>query len=264
MPHHNYFVPDQNNPGVATMNTNQHAAPQHQYHPQVPRQGERLPLEIPSYPNASDLASSIPNSSPGSFSAASGRSPSTQDGFYTHVPAGQTAAYSLHAASPVTQQGPQMMGFQGQLPPSQQQQAQAAAAAAAQQVMTHAAAQQQPQQQQQQPQQQHQQQHQQQQASQAGPPEQYPHQHQHRQHQQQPPHAQQQAAQQQQQQQQQQQAPPPPQQWYDSAPYQSPVEVATIGALPPFGAGGLYDPWGPKLEFDDPTMQLPSARIESM
>jgi hypothetical protein len=268
IPHHNYFVPDQNNPGVATMNTNQHPASQHQYHPQVPRQGvERLPLEIPSYPNASDLASSIPNSSPGSFSAASGRSPSTQDGFYTHVPAGQTATYSLHAASPVTQQGgPQMMGFQGQLPPSQQ--AQAAAAA----VMTQAAAQQQPQQQQQQ---------QQQQASQSGgPPEQY--QHQHHQHQQ-PPHAQQQqqpqSGQQQQQQQQQQQyqqqqqqqqpqppqaAPPTPQQWYDSAPYQSPVEVTTIGSLPPFGAGGLYDPWGLKPEFDDPTMQLPSARIESM
>ncbi|KAK4040339.1 hypothetical protein C8A01DRAFT_15789, partial [Parachaetomium inaequale] len=239
IPHHNYFVPDQNNPGVATMNTNQHA-PQHaQYHPQVPRQGvERLPLEIPSYPTAPDLASSIPNSSPDSYSAASGRSPSAQDGgFYTHVPAGQTAAYTLHATSPVAQQTPQMMAFQGQLPPSQ-------AAVAAAQVMAA-----QPVQQQQQQQQQHHQQ------APGGPPqaEQYHHHHHH--------HHQQQAHQQQQQQQQQQQA---AQQWYDSAQYQSPVEVATIGSLPPFGAGALYDPWGAKLEFDDPTMQMPSARIESM
>ncbi len=206
--HHSYFVPDQNNPGVATMNTNQPPP----YHPQVPRQGvERLPLEIPAYPNGADLASSIPNSSPGSFSAGSGRSPSTQDGFYTHVPPpGQAPAYALHSASPVTaQQTPQLMSFPGQVM-AQQQQAQA---------------------QQQGQQGQQEQQYQQQQAA---------------------------AAQAQQQTQQAQQ------QWFESAQYQSPVEVTTIGSLPAYGSAPMYDPWGPKLEFDDPTMQLPSARIESM
>ncbi|KAL2145218.1 hypothetical protein VTI28DRAFT_7727 [Corynascus sepedonium] len=248
IPHHNYFVPDQNNPGVATMNTNQHPASQHpQYHPQVPRQGvERLPLEIPSYPNAPDLASSIPNSSPDSYSAASGRSPSAQDaGFYTHVPPGQTAAYALHTTSPVAQQGAQMMAFQGQLPPSQ-----AAAVAAAAQVMTHTASVQ--------PVQQHQQQ-QGHGAPQQQSPEQYHPHHHHQQAQQQQPQQPQVEQQQHQQGQPQQQ-----QQWYDSAQYQPPVEVATIGSLPPFGSGGIYDPWAPKLDFDDPTMQMPSARIESM
>jgi len=248
IPHHNYFVPDQNNPAIATMNPNQHT--QHpQYHPQVPRQGERVSLDIPPYSNAPDLASSIPNSSPDSYSA-SGRSPSAQDaGFYTHVAPGQTAAYALHAASPVTQQGPQMMAFQGQLPPTQA--AAAAAAAAAAQVMTHPATVQPVQQQQQQQQQQGQG------VPQQQSPEQYHphHHHHHHQQQQQQAHAQQQTQQPQEQQQ---------QQWYDSAQYQSPVEVATIGSLPPFGSGGLYDPWGPKLDFEDPSMQMPSARIESM
>lgn len=49
--------------------------------------------------------------------------------------------------------------------------------------------------------------------------------------------------------------------WYQ---YQPPVEVATIGQLPPYGSG-VYDIYGgPKIEFDDPTMQLPSSRIETM
>lgn len=51
--------------------------------------------------------------------------------------------------------------------------------------------------------------------------------------------------------------------WYSNVPYQPPVEVATIGQLPTYGAG-VYDPWGPKIEFEDPSMQLPSARIASM
>lgn len=50
-------------------------------------------------------------------------------------------------------------------------------------------------------------------------------------------------------------------QWYQ---YQAPVEVATIGQIPAYGSG-IYDLYaGPKLEFDDPTMQLPSSRIEAM
>lgn len=52
-------------------------------------------------------------------------------------------------------------------------------------------------------------------------------------------------------------------QWYSNVPYEPPVEVATIGHLPTYGSG-VYDPWGPKMEFQDPSMQLPSARIASM
>lgn len=49
--------------------------------------------------------------------------------------------------------------------------------------------------------------------------------------------------------------------WYQ---YQSPVEVATIGQLPVFGSG-VFDMYGaPKLEFDDPSIQMPSARVETM
>ncbi|KAL6405513.1 hypothetical protein AUP68_11271 [Ilyonectria robusta] len=45
--------------------------------------------------------------------------------------------------------------------------------------------------------------------------------------------------------------------------YQPPTEVTTIGQLPAYGTG-VYDLCGPKIEFDDPTMQLPSSRLESL
>jgi len=168
----------------------------HPQYQQIPRQGvERLPLEIPY--SAPGLAGSI-QSSPSSFSAASGRSPSTQDGFYTHAPTAQAATYALHTASPVEQQQPQMVTFQGQMAQAPQQQPQ-------------------PQQQQQ------------------GAPEQYQQQH----------------------------GQAEEQQWYNGVAYQPPVEVATIGQLPAYGTS-VYDPWGPKIEFEDPSMQLPSARIENM
>jgi hypothetical protein len=49
--------------------------------------------------------------------------------------------------------------------------------------------------------------------------------------------------------------------WYQ---YQAPVEVATIGQLPVFGSG-VFDIYGaPKIEFDDPSMQMPSARVETL
>ncbi|WYZ36665.1 hypothetical protein EsH8_II_000171 [Colletotrichum jinshuiense] len=55
-----------------------------------------------------------------------------------------------------------------------------------------------------------------------------------------------------------------PEEYWNGVPYQAPVEVATIGQLPTYGSG-VYDPWGgPKIEFEDPSMQLPSARIENM
>lgn len=44
----------------------------------------------------------------------------------------------------------------------------------------------------------------------------------------------------------------------------SPMEMTTIGHMPAFGSGmfGLY--LEPKLDFDDPSMQLPSARLECL
>jgi len=208
LPQHGYFVTEQNNPGVATMNTNHHpaAAPVHPQYQQIPRQGvERLPLEIPY--SGPGITSSI-QSSPSSFSAASGRSPSTQDGFYTHAPTAQAATYALHTASPVEQQQPQMVSYQGQMP-------------AQGQVMSQPP---QPQAVQPQPQQQQQ-----------PAPEPY-----------QQPHGQAEE-----------------QQWYNGVPYQPPVEVTTIGQLPAYGSS-VFDHWGQKIEFEDPSMQLPSARIENM
>ncbi|GKT56886.1 zinc finger protein 32 [Colletotrichum tofieldiae] len=177
MPQPPYFVTEQGNPGVATMNTNMYA--------QVPRQQQQQ-VEIPY--SAPGMNQSI-QSSPSSFSAASGRSPSTQEGFYTHQPT-QAATYALHHASPVVEQ-------------QQQQPADPDAGTAASP-----------------------QQHVNQYASPT-------------------PQAQ-------------------PEEYWNSVPYQAPVEVATIGQLPTYGSG-VYDPWGgPKIEFEDPSMQLPSARIENM
>lgn len=42
--------------------------------------------------------------------------------------------------------------------------------------------------------------------------------------------------------------------------YDPPMEVTTIGQLPIYGTA-VYDFYGPKIEFDDPTMQLPSSRL---
>ncbi|KAF4979709.1 hypothetical protein FZEAL_4137 [Fusarium zealandicum] len=45
--------------------------------------------------------------------------------------------------------------------------------------------------------------------------------------------------------------------------YDPPIEVTTIGQLPAYGTA-VYDLYGPKIEFDDPTMQLPSSRLASL
>lgn len=216
--HHGYFIPEQNNPGVATMNTNP-------------------------FPNPPGLTTSI-QSSPSTFSPGSVRSPSTQDGFYTHEPPTQAGAYALHATSPIEQQQPQMVGFGTPI----QNAAAAAAQALTQAAAAAAAAPRTMQQPQQHP-------HHQQTVVTSGPP------------QQQTVVSQQQQFHQQQQQQQQQQPPQvsaeeAQQQWYNSvAAYQPPVEVPTIGQLPVFGSGE-YDAWGAKLEFDD--MPLPSTRVDTM
>lgn len=59
------------------------------------------------------------------------------------------------------------------------------------------------------------------------------------------------------------QAQPEEQGWYAAVPYQPPVEVTTIHQIPTYGSA-VYDPWGPKIEYEDSSMQMPSARIESM
>ncbi|KAK1639947.1 hypothetical protein BDP81DRAFT_447530 [Colletotrichum phormii] len=195
MGQHSYYVTEQGNPGVATMNT---AMPQ-QYG-QVPRQ-QQPQVDVPySQPG---MNQSI-QSSPSSFSAASGRSPSMQEGFYTHQPT-QAATYALHHASPVIEQ--QQAGM---VPyPHHQMQ---------QQIHTPQPI-----------------------PTQAPQP---------------PPQQVGQYA-----------SPTPqtqPEEYWNGVPYQAPVEVATIGQLPTYGSG-VYDPWGgPKIEFEDPSMQLPSARIENM
>ncbi|RDW65021.1 hypothetical protein BP6252_10672 [Coleophoma cylindrospora] len=94
--HSSYYVPEQNNPGVATLNTN--PAPIQTY--QIPRQ---------------QGAQEMLQSSPSSYSSASRASPVSQEPYYTHHPA-QTATYALHSQhnSPVDQQP--MVHYQQQLP----------------------------------------------------------------------------------------------------------------------------------------------------
>ncbi|KAL1883039.1 hypothetical protein VTK73DRAFT_114 [Phialemonium thermophilum] len=190
LPQHTYYVTEQNNPGVATMNTNP-LPPSQAY--QVSRHGiERLPLDIP-YNSAPGLPGSL-QSSPSTFSAASGRSPSTQEGFYTHSPA-QAATYALHNASPVEQHASQLAAYQSQIANQPQMIGQGPSPQHNQQATTQ-------------------------------------------------PQAEEQG-------------------WYNGVPYQPPVEVSTMGQLG-FGST-VYDPWGaPKLEFEDPSMPLPSARIDTM
>lgn len=54
----------------------------------------------------------------------------------------------------------------------------------------------------------------------------------------------------------------PEQQWY-SGQFSEPVEVISLANS--YTSAGIYDPWGAKLEaFDDPSMQLPSARIATL
>ncbi|KFA62337.1 hypothetical protein S40285_06378 [Stachybotrys chlorohalonatus IBT 40285] len=197
VPHHPYYVTDSSNPGIATMNTS--SIPQVY---QVPRQqAERQQLDIPY--SAPGLNTSL-QSSPSTFSAASVRSPSMTDGFYTHQ-AAQAATYSLQNASRPENAQP-MVQYHQPLP----------------QVMA--------------------------------------------QHQPQPPHVMPRSGHSTAPASSEQYGHPSPHHeadsWYQ---FQPPVEVVTIGQLPAFGSGlyGLYD--GPKIEFEDPSMPLPSStRIESL
>lgn len=49
--------------------------------------------------------------------------------------------------------------------------------------------------------------------------------------------------------------------WTD---YQTPIEMTTIGQMPAFGSGMFNLYMEPKLDFDDPSMQLPSARLQGL
>lgn len=166
MPPQPYYVIDQNNPGIATMNTNVSAAYQIPRQQQVERPALDMTYNTGSMPSLS--------SSPASFSPASGHSPAMQDGMYTHQSTAAAAQYGLQEAATVEQQGNMVYAQQMQQAHNAQ----------------------------------------------------------------------------------------PEGQW--AYHYQPPVEVATIGQIPAFGSG-VYDMYsGPKIEFDDPTMQLPSSRVETM
>ncbi|KAF4123673.1 Zn-finger [Geosmithia morbida] len=50
--------------------------------------------------------------------------------------------------------------------------------------------------------------------------------------------------------------------WTD---YHAPMEMTTIGHMPAFGAAAMFGIYmEPKLDFDDPSMQLPSARLDCL
>lgn len=53
-------------------------------------------------------------------------------------------------------------------------------------------------------------------------------------------------------------------QWYESVPYQSPVEI--ISHIQAYPQSQVYnDPWIQKIDtYDDPSLQMPSARIENL
>ncbi|KAH7153194.1 hypothetical protein EDB81DRAFT_449313 [Dactylonectria macrodidyma] len=190
IPRQAYYVTDQSNPGIATMNTN---PIQHQY--QLAQQVERPSMEMPYQP--SGIPTSI-QSSPSTFSAASVHSPMMQDGFYAHQQQ-HPSSYTLQAGSPVDSH--QAMPPYTQSMHQAMSQAQQPITSQAQQTPTPTA-------------------------------ENYHH-----------PAAQ-----------------PQEEHWPQ---YQAPIEVTTIGQLPAYGTA-VYDLCGPKIEFDDPTMQLPSSRLETL
>ncbi|KAF7562389.1 hypothetical protein G7046_g1756 [Stylonectria norvegica] len=193
MPQQPYYVTDQINPGVASMNAQSRHSQYQVSHPQVERPVVDIPYSTPG------IAHSV-RSSPSSFSAASAQSPPMHGTFYSHQPT-QTATYALHNASPVDPQQPLVQYTQ----PVHQAMDHAPQVMAIHTRHNHAPAGVHYDQQSPQPQVDH-------------------------------------------------------EQWYQ---YQPPTEAATIGHLPPYGAG-IYDLYGPKIEFDDPSMQLPSTRLETM
>ncbi|CAK7262468.1 hypothetical protein SEPCBS57363_000057 [Sporothrix epigloea] len=186
VPQQPYYVTDHNNPGVATMTTTPPMTVAPFQQTQIPRQSaaERLAVDIP-YSAPPSLAASTMQSSPSSYSAPV-RSPSAQDGFFTH-PNSHAARYEQHAP---------MVHYASALP--------------SQQTMV---------------------QHQSQTLPQPQPPS-LP------------------------------QLRPGDEHWYNTVPFQSPVDVtmAQMVQLPPYGSI-MYDSWGDaKMGLATAAIQLPSSR----
>ncbi|KAI1399143.1 hypothetical protein F4819DRAFT_430992 [Hypoxylon fuscum] len=250
-----FFVTEHGNPGIATMNTN----PVNQY--QMPRQQpERLPLDIPY--TGTGMNASI-RSSPNPFSATiPDRSPPGQEGFYTHQPPPQTAAYALNSTSPVME-NPMMQYARQVHQPLNHHQPVRSHIPPVQQI--HQNPDQYPPMQQMHPSpdpySRMQQMDQNSDQFPAVPtihqsPEQYPpaqqmHQNQEQYHHVPPP-----------------QPEPEPASWFGSVHYQQPVNVGTIGELPPFTSGvgnAMFGGhWDMKLENDSTMPPLPSSRVDAM
>lgn len=106
MHQHTYYIPEQGNPGVATMNTNPNVSIR-QYQV-APHNQLRRSASYPPQNGASV------QSSPGTYSSTSSRSPAPQEGYYTHHTVQQTSAYNSQNTSPIDQQP--MMQYQQQAP----------------------------------------------------------------------------------------------------------------------------------------------------
>ncbi|KAL5346324.1 hypothetical protein ACLOAV_008593 [Pseudogymnoascus australis] len=184
---HPYYISEQNNPGVATMNTN----PNLHIQTYIAR-----PMPDRQIPYTSQPLTASVDASPDHYSALSARTPPPPELYYAHQPQPlqqkfEYAAQQVHQPSPIEQQ---------QVPVVQYQQHQ-------QQVQVQAIPNPAPQQQQ--------------------------------------------------------QFQTPQEQWYAQAPFQEPVEV--ISTINSYTSAGLYDPWQVKMDaFEDPTMQLPSARCDNL
>ena len=183
--HPSYYTPEQNYPGVATLNTNPHIQTYH----------------LPRHRSSQEML----QSSPSTYSSASRASPVSQEAYYTHQPA-QAATYALQNIAPIEQQP-------GQYEQQQQQQ---------QQLALHMSRPQ---------------------SIQTLAPQVIQVQDQYHPTSQQDGH------------------------WYDQVPNQAPVQVIThVQAYPQqqiFQAPWKNDPW--KIEtYDDPSLQMPSARVENL
>ncbi|KAI0007522.1 hypothetical protein F4779DRAFT_629094 [Xylariaceae sp. FL0662B] len=256
MPQHPFYVTDQSNPGVATMNTNQ--IPQYP----MPRQHHQsVNLDIP-FTTAPGMPGSI-ESSPIAFSPSGpSQSPSGQEDFYSQQVT-STTGYPLNGTSPVQIQ-PQAQQMQSQ--PSQTQ--------------LHGT----------------------QQQYRRTPPQQHMHQDQEHFHQAAPPQQLHQIQEQYQQTPQQQQIGQTQEQYqaeispssrsqtqtivsipdgyhsdmaHDSNSQllhqmyyqQAPMEVVTIGQIPSYNLPSVYTQWNTEVKTEnggDPTMQMPSQRIDNM
>ena len=182
-----YYITEQHNPGVATMNT----AGYRTYHHQRPI--DQGPVNMP---YGAQQIEEVRNS-PGRYSLSSGRSPAPQSSLY--APPVQVVSYCMPTTPSLEHPAP-MVQYAGQVPQHLARANHALPMRAAHSTTPNGS---------------------------------YP-------------------------------QPSPPietEPWYQ---YQPPIEVTTIGQLPVFGSG-VFDMYGaPKIEFEDPSMQMPSARVDTL